>query len=135
VVGLFIAGLIGMVLVLYAVDRILKARAQARRLRRMSDRLAAATARAEEQHEERQAVARASAALTTYLPAIKRPPLPRHGVASPRAPGQRTGRERTGPQGREHTGPQGREHTGPQERGSAHAGRRPSRTRQRHTGR
>jgi hypothetical protein len=127
VVGLFIAGLIGVMLVLYAVDRILMVRAQARRLRRMTDRLAAATARAEEQHEERQAVARASAALTTYIPAIKRPPLPRHGAASPRGPGNRTGRE--------HTGPQGREHTGPQDRGSAHAGRRPSRTGKRRDGR
>jgi hypothetical protein len=53
VVGLFIAGLIGVMLVLYAVDRILKVRAQARRLRRMTDRLAAATARAEEQDRPR----------------------------------------------------------------------------------
>jgi hypothetical protein len=47
----------------------------------MSDRLAAATARAEEQQEQRQAADQASAALTSVMPAINRPPLtvPRPG--------------------------------------------------------
>ena len=63
------------VLVLYTADRIVKARAQVRRLRSMSDRLAAATAKAEEQQERHQAAERASEALTSVLPAIQRPPL------------------------------------------------------------
>jgi hypothetical protein len=112
VVGLFIVGLIGAVLVLYAADRILKARAQARRLRTMHDRLAAAAARSEEQQEQRQAAAQASAALTSVIPAIKRPPLTLPGVPSHRAAQRGTGHERTGQQ----------------DRGSAHPGRRPSRT-------
>jgi hypothetical protein len=41
----------------------------------MSERLAAAAARAEEQQTARAAEATASAALTSVLPAIKRPPL------------------------------------------------------------
>jgi hypothetical protein len=75
VVGLVIAGFAGAVFVIYAADRVLKARAQARRLRMMNDRLGAAAARAEKQQEQRQAVARASAALTSVMPAINRPPL------------------------------------------------------------
>jgi hypothetical protein len=75
VVDLLIAGVVGAVPVLYAADRIIKARTQARRLRTMSERLAAATARAEKQQEKRQEVAKFSAALTSVMPAIKRPPL------------------------------------------------------------
>jgi hypothetical protein len=60
---------------LYAADRIIKAQARARRLAAMSERLTAATHRAEEQHERRQEVARASAELTSVMPAISRPPL------------------------------------------------------------
>jgi hypothetical protein len=119
VVGLFIAGSVGAVLVIYAADRILKARAQVRRLSRMSDRLAAATAKAEEQHEQRQATERASAALTTYIPAIKRPPVTRPGAPAPRTPRQKAGRERPGAQDRE----------------SASHDRRPSRAGQRRRGR
>lgn len=83
---LVVACLAGAVLVLYAADRVVKARAQVRRLRTMSDRLAAATARADERQEQRQATAQASAALTSVMPAIKRPPLtlpgvPPHGAA------------------------------------------------------
>jgi len=48
----------------------------------MSGRLAAATARAEEQQEQRQAAAQASEALTTVLPAIQRPPLTVPGIRS-----------------------------------------------------
>lgn len=61
--------------VLYAMDRVIKARAQARRLRNMTDRLTAATARTDRQQEKQQAVARASAELTSLMPAINRPPL------------------------------------------------------------
>src|SRR2546430_17577588 len=87
-----------MVLVLYAADRALKARAQVRRLRSMSDRLAAATARAEQQEERRQAVARASEQLTSVLPAIKRPPLTGPGMRS--HPAARRGAGHTPPRGR-----------------------------------
>jgi Flp pilus assembly protein TadB len=81
VVGLLIVGLVSAALVLYGVDRAVKARARVRRRREMSDRLAAATARAEEQLEQRQAADQASAALTSVMPAINRPPLtvPRAG--------------------------------------------------------
>lgn len=61
--------------VLYAADRIIKAHARARRLAEMSERLTAATQRAEKQHEKRQEVAKASAELTSVMPAISRPPL------------------------------------------------------------
>lgn len=111
-VVLLIVSFAGPVLVLYGADRVLKARAQVRRRRTMSDRLAAAVTRAEDQQEQRQAAAQASAALTSVIPAIKRPPLtlpgePSHGAARPRAGCERTGR---------------------QDHGSAHASRRPSRT-------
>jgi len=75
VVGLLIAGSVGTAVVLYGVDRAIKVRARARRRREMSDRLDAATARADEQQEQRQAVEQASAALTSVMPAINRPPL------------------------------------------------------------
>jgi hypothetical protein len=112
VAGLVVGGVIGVVLGLYAADRIVKARAQVRRLRSMSDRLAAATARAEEQHEQRQAAERASEELTSVLPAIKRPPLSvpgmrQHGAAQPGT---------------------GCEHPGQQKGRSARPGRRPSHT-------
>jgi len=112
VIGLVIGGFIGMVLVLYAVDRALKARAQVRRLRSMSDRLAAATARAEQQEERRHAAARASEQLTSVLPAIKRPPLTVPGMRSHRAARRGTGHDRPGQQ----------------ERGATHPGRRSSHT-------
>ena len=113
VAGLVVAGFIGVVLVLYTADRIVKARAQVRRLRSMSDRLAAATARAEEQQERHQAAERASEALTSVLPAIQRPPLTvpgmrPHGTARPR-----TGCERPRQQDRRGTHPGQRpSHTG-----------------------
>ena len=70
---------------LYVADRIIKAQSRARRLRNMSERLDAATMRAEEQHERRQQVARASAELTSVMPAISRPPL---SLPDEEAPGQ-----------------------------------------------
>ena len=72
--GVLVLGILAAVFLCYAVDRVVKARAKARRLRRMSERLAAASARAEEQQAARAAEATASAALTSVLPAIKRPP-------------------------------------------------------------
>jgi hypothetical protein len=73
--GVLVLGILAAVFLCYAVDRVAKARVKARRLRRMSERLAAATARADEQQAARAAEADASAALTSVLPAIKRPPL------------------------------------------------------------
>jgi hypothetical protein len=85
VIGLLIAGFAGLIIVLYTADLIVKARARARRLRRMSGRLAAAAARAEQQHRQRQAAASASRALTSVLPAINRPPGdPAHRPGPPR---------------------------------------------------
>jgi hypothetical protein len=104
VAGLVVAGFIGVVLVLYAADRIVTARAQVRRLRSMSDRLAAATARAEEQQERRQAAERASQELTSVLPAIQRPPLTVPGMRPHGAARPRTGCERPGQQ--DHRAPQ-----------------------------
>lgn len=73
--ALLIVSVVVAVPVLYGTDRIIKARAQARRMRTMGERLTAVTARAEKQHEKRQEVARASAELTSVMPAIERPPL------------------------------------------------------------
>jgi hypothetical protein len=75
VVDLLVVVVVVAIPVLYGIDRFIKARAQTRRLRNMNDRLAAATARADKQQEKKQAVARASAELTSVMPAIKRPPL------------------------------------------------------------
>jgi type II secretory pathway pseudopilin PulG len=78
--GLLIVGVVATVILLYLADRVIKARAQARRLREMDERLAAAAARVDEQQAERRAEARASAALTNVMPAIKRPPLSLPGL-------------------------------------------------------
>jgi hypothetical protein len=110
VAGLIVGGVIGVMIALYAADRIIKARAQVRRLRSMSQRLAAASARAEEQHQQRQADKRAGQALTSVLPAINRPPLTVPGMRGHGAAPPRTGREWPAP-------PDGR---------SAQPGRRPS---------
>ena len=144
-IDLLIVGVVGAVPVLYAADRIIKTRTQARRLRTMSERLAAATARAEDQQEKRQEVAKLSAALTSVMPAIKRPPLSLPDASSPGGPlpdessytapsrsepsdsepRHSTGPHSTGPHGtaRSRTGCA---HTGPQDhthrRRSAHTG-------------
>ena len=73
--ALLIVCVVVVVPALYAADRIIKAQTRARRLRTMSERLDAAAVRAEKQHERRQQVARASAELTSVMPAINRPPL------------------------------------------------------------
>ena len=73
--GWLVFGILAALFLCYAADRVVQARVRARRLRRMTERLAAATARAEEQQVARAAEAEASAALTSVLPAIKRPPL------------------------------------------------------------
>jgi hypothetical protein len=74
--GLLVLGVIVAVCLLYVADRAVQARVRARRLRRMSTRLAAAAARAEEQQAKRQAADAASAELTSVMPAINlRPPV------------------------------------------------------------
>src|SRR5689334_18495354 len=82
-VDLLIAGAFVVLLVLlYLAERVIKARARARRLQSVGDRLVAAAARVDQQQEERRAQVRASAALTSVMPAIKRPPLSLPGVAA-----------------------------------------------------
>jgi hypothetical protein len=111
VVDLLIVGVVCAIPVLYAADRIIKARAQARRLRTMSDRLDAATARAEEQQEKRQEAAKFSAALTSVMPAINRPPLSLPNAPSPAGPHSTGPHSTTRPRsGCAHTGPQDHAH-------------------------
>jgi type II secretory pathway pseudopilin PulG len=74
-----IAGLV----LLYAADRARKLRARARRMGAMNDRLDVAAAKVDKQQERKQARVRASAELTSVLPAIKRPPLTLPGVPGP----------------------------------------------------
>ena len=68
------------VVLLYAVERTRKLRARARQMSAMNERLDVAAAKVDEQQERRQARVRASAELTSVLPAIKRPPLTLPGV-------------------------------------------------------
>ena len=60
---------------LYAADRARKLRARARQMSGMNDRLAAAAAKIDAEQQRKRARVRASAELTSVLPAIKRPPL------------------------------------------------------------
>lgn len=95
-VVLVVTGFFAAVLALWGIDRALKARVRSRRMRTMSDRLTAATTRAEEQQQRRQAAARESKALTSVIPAIKRPPIrvpgvPEHDAAKPKADRERPG--------------------------------------------
>jgi hypothetical protein len=118
-VALLLIGFVGAVFVLYAAERLLKARRRVHRLRTMSDRLAAAARRGEQQHERREAAAEASAALTSFIPAIKSPGVTvpgtdqRIGVA-PKADPEHAGRPDRGRPGRRgpRTGERG--HTGEQ---------------------
>ena len=78
----------GMVL-LYAADRARKLQARARRMGAMNDRLDVAAAKVDEQQERKQARVKASAELTSVMPAIKRPRLTLPGVPGPAAgPGE-----------------------------------------------
>jgi NAD(P)-dependent dehydrogenase (short-subunit alcohol dehydrogenase family) len=80
---LVVLGVLLAVVLLYAGDRVVKARSRSRRLRGMSQRLAAAAARAEEQQAERRAAEVASADLTSVMPAINlRPPVTLPGQAA-----------------------------------------------------
>jgi hypothetical protein len=73
------------VVLLYAADRARKLRARARQMSAMNDRLDVAAAKVDEQQERKQARVRASAELTSVMPAIKRPPLTLPGVPEPAA--------------------------------------------------
>ena len=127
VAGLLIVGIVIVALALYGVDRAIKARTQVRRLRSMSDRLDAATVRADKQHRKRQAADRASAALTSVMPAIERPPLTLPGTPSHEAAAGPAASHEAAPRATASHGvaraKAGCEHTGPQERRSAHPGR------------
>jgi type II secretory pathway pseudopilin PulG len=101
--GLLIVGVVVVVIALYLAERFLKARAQARRLEEMNERLGAVTARVDEQQAEKRAASRASAELTNVMPAINRPPLslpgvPPHGKARAKPSRERPARHggRTG---------------------------------------
>jgi hypothetical protein len=93
VAGLILVGIVGLVLVLWAADRLYKAHVAARRRRMMTSRLTAATERADRQQDERHADAQAGAALTSFMPAIKHPSLTVPGVPPP-GPRAGAGRER-----------------------------------------
>jgi hypothetical protein len=101
--GLLLVGVVVLVVALYLAERFLKARAQARRRHEMNDRLAAATARVDEQQAQNRAKDKASAALTNVMPAINRPPLSLPGVetrgparAKPSCERPGTGERKTG---------------------------------------
>jgi hypothetical protein len=82
---LLILVVIAAVVLLYAVDRARKLRARARQMSGMNERLDVAAAKVDEQRERKQARVRASAELTSVMPAIKRPPLTLPGVPGPAA--------------------------------------------------
>lgn len=71
------------VLLLYAADRARKLRARARQMAAMNERLDVAAAKVDHEQQQKRAVVRASAELTSVLPAIKRPPLTLPGVPAP----------------------------------------------------
>ena len=68
------------VLLLYAADRARKLRVRARQMAGMNERLDAAAAKIDKEQQRKRARVRASAELTSVLPAIKRPPLTLPGV-------------------------------------------------------
>lgn len=78
--GLLLVGVLVLVIALYLTERFLKARARARRLQDMNDRLGAVTARVDKQQAQKRERAQAREALTNVMPAIKRPPLSLPGV-------------------------------------------------------
>lgn len=82
---LLILVVIAGVVLLYAADRARKLRARARQMSAMNERLDVAAAKVDEQQERKQARVRASAELTSVLPAIKRPPLTLPGAPGPAA--------------------------------------------------
>jgi hypothetical protein len=84
--GLLLAGVLILVIALYLAERFLKARAKARRLQDMNDRLGAVTARVDKQQAQKRERAQAREALTNVMPAISRPPLSLPGVPAQSKP-------------------------------------------------
>ena len=78
---LLIVVVVAAALVLYAIDRARKLRARARQMAGMNDRLEAAAEKIDEEQRRKRARVRASAELTSVMPAIKRPPLTIPGMA------------------------------------------------------
>jgi hypothetical protein len=78
---LLIVVVVVVLLLMYAADRARKLRVRARQLSGMNDRLDAAVAKVDEEQQQKRAVVRASAELTSVMPAIKRPPLTIPGMA------------------------------------------------------
>jgi hypothetical protein len=91
--ALLLIGILCVALALYGADRLVKARARARRRRMMTDRLEAATVRVEEQIEHRHAEEQAGQALTSFMPAIQRPPSDLPGMPPPGPAQPRTAKE------------------------------------------
>jgi hypothetical protein len=120
---LLIAALIAAMILLYVTDRVLKARARARRYRAMSERLDAAAARTDIQQEQRKTAAAASAALTSVMPAINRPPLTLPGVTKQQ---QRATPACEAKPGREGSGPRDHRPARPGDK-QAHAGEKQAR--------
>ena len=79
--ALLIVGVVVVLVLLYTADRLRQARSRARLLHAMNDRLTVAAAQIDQEQERRQRAARASAELTSVMPAINRPPLTLPGVA------------------------------------------------------
>jgi Sec-independent protein translocase protein TatA len=77
---LLIVVVAAVVLLLYGADRARKLRARARQMSAMNDRLDAAVAKVDQEQQKKRARVRASAELTSVLPAIKRPPLTLPGM-------------------------------------------------------
>jgi hypothetical protein len=105
---LLIAGVVAVLVLLALAERVLKAKARARRLQEVGDRLVAVAARVDKQQEARHAEVQASAALTSVMPAIKRPPLslpglPAHGAARPKPGCERPGQVDDAPRAAQRT--------------------------------
>jgi hypothetical protein len=78
---LLIVVVVVVVLLMYVADRVRKLRTRARQMAGMNDRLDAAAEKVDKEQRQKRAVVRASAELTSIMPAIKRPPLTIPGLA------------------------------------------------------
>jgi hypothetical protein len=78
---LLIVVVVVVVLLMYVADRVRKLRTRARQMAGMNDRLDAAAEKVDKEQRQKRAVVRASAELTSVMPAIKRPPLTIPGLA------------------------------------------------------
>jgi hypothetical protein len=80
---LLVVVVVVVVLLMYVADRVRKLRTRARQMAGMNDRLDAAAEKVDKEQRQKRAVVRASAELTSVMPAIKRPPLTIPGLAGP----------------------------------------------------